>query len=92
MNGAQWLDLLRPFVAVERLHISERLGPHVVPAFRELTGERATEMLPALHSLFLEGLLPSVSVSEREAIAPFMAARQDSGRPIAIIWGEWARG
>jgi hypothetical protein len=91
VNSAQWLELLRPFVAVERLHISERLGPHVVPAFRELTGARATAMLPALHSLFLEGLLPSVSVSEREAIAPFMAARQDSDRPIAILWGEWAR-
>lgn len=92
MNSAQWLELLRPFVAVERLHISERLGPLIVPAFHELTGDRATAMLPALHSLFLEGLLPSVSVSEREAIAPFKAARHDSGRPIAILWGEWARG
>ena len=85
LKSAQWLELLHPFVAVEKLHISERLGPLVVAALQELTGEKATAVLPMLHSLFLEGLLPSLSV--REAITPFMDARHLSGRPIAIRWG-----
>jgi hypothetical protein len=94
MHSTQWLELLHPFFAVERLHISERLGPLVIPAFQELTGERATAVLPELQSLFLEGLLPSVSVSVQEAIALFRTARHTLGRPIAILWGdsEWAGG
>lgn len=83
-NSAQWLELLHPFTAVERLHISERLGPLIVRAFQGLTGERAT-VLPLLHSLFLQGLLPSASV--REVIDPFITARHLSGCPIAVRWG-----
>jgi len=85
-NGTRWLELLLPFVSVGRLHISERLGPLVVQALQELSGAGPTAVLPALHSLFLEGLLPSVSV--REAIDPFIAARHLSGRSVAVRWGE----
>lgn len=85
-NNAQWLDLLRPFVAVERLHISERLAPLVLPALQGLTGEGATAVLPMLDNLSLEGLLPSASLLDE--IAPFRAARHLLGRPIAIRWGE----
>jgi hypothetical protein len=85
-NSTRWLELLLPFVSVGRLYISERLGPLVVHALQELSGARATAVLPALHSLFLEGLLPSVLV--REAIDPFIAARHLSGRPVAVRWGE----
>ncbi|KAH9958068.1 hypothetical protein BC827DRAFT_1385343 [Russula dissimulans] len=86
VNSTQWLDILRPFIAVGRLHISERLGPIVVDALQELVGERTTEVLPVLQSLFFEGLLPSVP-GVREAIDPFIAARHISGLPIAIRWG-----
>jgi len=86
MNSTQWIDLLRPFIAVARLHISERLGPLVVDALQELAGERTTSVLPALQSLFFEGLLPSVP-GIREAIDPFIAARHISGLPLAIRWG-----
>ena len=86
MDNAQWLELLCPFVAVERLHISERLAPLVLPALQGLTGERATAVLPALGNLSLEGLLPSEPL--RKEMAPFMDARRLMDRPIAIRWGE----
>jgi len=85
MNSAQWLELLRPFAAVQRLHISERLAPLVLPALRGLTREGAIAVLPVLDNLSLE-LLPSVPL--RVEINPFMAARHLLGRPIAIRWGE----
>jgi len=83
MNSAQWLELLRPFDAVQRLHISERLAPLVLQG---LTRESATAVLPVLDNLSL-GLLPSAPL--REAINPFMDACHLLGRPIAIRWGEW---
>jgi hypothetical protein len=87
MDSAQWLELLCPFDAVQRLHISERLAPLVLPALRGLTagGGRVTEVLPALENLSLE-LLPSASL--REEIYPFVDARHLLGHPIAIRWGE----
>jgi len=86
INSTQWLDLLRPFIAVERLHISERLGPLIVDALQELARERTITVLPVLQSLFFEGLLPSVP-GIRDAIDPFIAARHISGLPLAIRWG-----
>ena len=86
MNNAQWLDLLRPFVAVERLHISERLAPLVLPALQGLTGEKTTAVLPALDNLSLEGLIPTVSL--REEMVPFITARHLLGRYLAIRWGD----
>ena len=77
-----WLELLNPFVSVKSLYVSEKLVRLVASALRELAGERVTEVLPALHDLFLEGLQPLGSV--QEAINPFIAARQFSDHPIAI--------
>jgi len=54
MNSTQWIDLLRPFIAVARLHISERLGPLVVDALQELAGERTHQFYRASEP-FLRG-------------------------------------
>jgi hypothetical protein len=85
MEEAQWLELFRPFTAVRTLRISRRMQLFIVPALQELTGERATEVLPALDSLYLAGYQPSGS--GQQAIKPFIAARQNSDHPVAVrLW------
>ena len=84
-NNTQWLQLLRPFVAVKNFYISEKFVPLIAPALRELVGERITEALPAMECLFLDGLRASGPV--RDAIGPFIAVRQPTTHPIiASYW------
>jgi hypothetical protein len=88
MEDMEWLELFRPFTAVRTLRISRDFLPLIVPALRELTGERATEVLPALDSLYLEDY--RASRSKQQAIEPFIAARQYSDHPVAIH--HWEKG
>ena len=83
MDHTQWLELFRPFIAMQDLHILG-LGGLIAPALQELTGVRVMEVLPALRSLFLTGPDPSGSV--RQAIEPFITARQLSNQPVAVHW------
>ncbi len=76
----QWLRLLRPFIAVRNLYLSEKIVPLIAPALRELVGGRVTEMLPVLQCLFLEELQASGLVWE--TISPFLSARRISTHPI----------
>jgi hypothetical protein len=92
IENSQWLDFLHPFTAVKDLYISREFAPRIAPALQELAGEGATEILPALQSIFLEETLLTGSV--RGAIGQFVVARQLSGHPIVIShWGreedEW---
>jgi hypothetical protein len=82
MDNMQWLEFFSPFTAVKTLHISKGLCPSVGAALQSLTGERATDVLPALDSLFLKGIQPSGSAWE--AFESFVALRQASGQPVAI--------
>ena len=82
MGSSQWLELLRPFVAVQNLYVSKDLVPFVAASLLELTEERTMEVLPALKNLFLEGFEPSGSV--QEAMKPFVFSRQLSGYPVVI--------
>ncbi len=82
MEDAQWLELLHPFVSVKDLGLSKDSVPLVAPALQELSGERVTEVLPALQNLFLTGPQPSGPVME--AIGKFTAARQLSGCPVTV--------
>ena len=85
MEDTEWLKLFHPFTAVRTLRIRRQLQPLIVPALQELTGERATEVLPALDSVYLEEYQPSGS--EQQAIKPFIAARQYSDHPVAVhLW------
>ncbi|KAI0291828.1 hypothetical protein BC826DRAFT_464733 [Russula brevipes] len=77
IESALFLELFRPFTAIEGLYVSKSLVPLIAPALLELIGERATEVLPNLRDLFLGGPV-------QETIQPFVDARQLSGRPIAI--------
>ena len=77
-----WLGLFYPFIAVQSLYVSKKLGPLVAPALEELTDEGATTVFPNLRTLFLEELQPSGSV--REAIEAFVATRWLSDHPVAF--------
>lgn len=82
VENSKWLQLLRPFAAAKGLYLSRRLVPCISGALQELSGERVTEVLPALEGLFVEEIDPSGS--DERAFEPFIAARQLSGRAIAI--------
>jgi len=81
-ENTKWLEILKPFISVKSLWLSENLAPHVVRALQELTAERATEVLPALQSIFLKEYQPLGDV--QEALGQFIAARQLSGYPVAV--------
>jgi hypothetical protein len=82
IEDSQCLEVLHPFTALKILHVSREFLPRIALAFQELAGERVTEVLPTLQSLFLEELPPSGPV--REAVEKFVAARQLAGHPIAV--------
>jgi len=74
----EWLELLRPFAAVETLRVSWWSGWHVASALERATGETVAGVLPALHSLYLE----DVPVG---SFGRFIAMRQSSGRTVAVF-------
>jgi hypothetical protein len=82
IENDQWLELFHPFTAVKDFYVSSEFTPRIAPALQELVGERVTEVLPALQTLFLGAPLPSGPV--HESIGQFVAARQLAGHPIAV--------
>ena len=88
VENSQWLELFHPFTAVKALYISSEFTPRIAPALNGLVGERVTEVLPALQSLFLEEPLQSEPV--QDIMWQFVAARQLAGHPIAVC--RWERG
>ena len=72
-NGS-WSHLLRCFTATKYMHLSKGLAVRVAPALQELTGERVTEILPVLRTIFVHRLGSLGPVEE--AIGQFVAARQ----------------
>jgi len=87
MESGQWLELLYSFSTVKDLYLDREFVPRIAPTLQELVGERVTEVLPALQSLFLEGF--QQSGPDQEAIRPFIAARQRANHPVAI--SRWDR-
>ena len=81
LDHTQWLEIFRPFIAVQSLQIGG-LDELIAPALQELTGERVMEVLPGLRSLFVTDWDPSGSV--REAIEPFITARQLFNQPVTV--------
>jgi hypothetical protein len=88
IENSQWLELLHPFTAVKELYIPPEIVPRILPALQELTGERVTEVLPALQTLFLDEPLTSGPV--QDIIVQFVATRQLAGYPIAV--SRWEKG
>lgn len=88
IENLEWLELLRPFAAAKNLYLAEEYAPHIIPALKEVVGERQTEVLPALECLVLETLYESGPV--QVAIRQLVAMRQSSNRSIAVSL--WERG
>ena len=78
----QWLEFLEPFATVKNLYLSKEFAPRIAPALRQLAGGRATEVLPTVQNIFVEGFQPLGIVYE--AIGQFAASRQRSDHPITI--------
>jgi hypothetical protein len=83
IENTLWLQLLLPFTAVKRLIVYKEFAPGIAAALHELVEGRITEVLPSLEKIFVEALGPSGPF--REKIGQFIAARQLSNQPIAII-------
>jgi hypothetical protein len=81
VENTLWLDLLRPFVAVKNLYLSEEYVPRIAPALQELAERGTTEVLPTLESIFLMGFPPLGPL--HEGIVKFVAARRLTNRPVA---------
>jgi hypothetical protein len=77
-----WLELLYPFMAVKNFYLSKEVAPRVVPVLQELVGGRATEVLPTLQNIFLEGPQPSGPV--QEGIGQIVTTREVAGHPIVV--------
>ena len=83
IENSQWVELLRPFTGLKSLYMSEEAAPRIARALQVLIGERLTEVLPALETLFL---YETTSGPVQEGIAEFVSARQLSGHPITISY------
>jgi hypothetical protein len=94
IENTEWLDLLLPFTAVKNLYLSKKFSPRIAPALQELTGERTTEVLPALQNILLEGFQPSEPV--QDGIVRLISARRLINQPVAIsVWNRdvvWDKG
>jgi hypothetical protein len=83
-----WLELFNPFISVKSLYVSKMLRPRVVLALKQLAGERATEVLPSLHSMFFKGPRLSELEAVEEDIKPFITARQLTDHPVVVQYYE----
>ena len=82
-NPMQWFELFDHFPAMKHLHLeSKEAGLPVARALQGITGERATEVLPSLRSLFFHRMEPSRHI--QDDIQPFIVARQQSNYPVDV--------
>jgi hypothetical protein len=77
-----WTLLFHSFTSVQSLDIPATLEPSIAPALQGRTRESAAEVFPLLNSLSIIGNHPDEAA--QEGIQSFIAARQHSGRVVAI--------
>jgi hypothetical protein len=81
MENAQWPELLDSFTALRNLYLSDGIAQSFCGALQELSGERSSEVLPALCNLFVRG---SSLQPVQEAMTSFVTARQFSDHPVVV--------
>jgi len=85
IDAAQWRELFHPFASVKEMTLaSEDSVRLVAPALRDLAGETATEVLPALQNLSFREYRLQPWGPVKEAIEKFIAARQLYGHPVTV--------
>jgi hypothetical protein len=90
VENVRWQEVLRPFTSVKGLAPCIDAIPYVVSVLENLAEESVTDVLPALQNIFLEDPRPSQHF--KKVIRKFIAARQLSGRPVAVLYwqlGSW---
>jgi hypothetical protein len=76
LDDIEWLPLLRLFPAVKALDVTGLVTPYIAEEFQNIAEESIMEVLPALHSLWLDG--------EELTGSRFLSLRQLSGRPVNV--------
>ncbi|KAH8987374.1 hypothetical protein EDB86DRAFT_3082287 [Lactarius hatsudake] len=76
-HGTLWMDFLRAFNRVERLHLSGNSSHTVVDALRLVSSGMATGVLPALHELNLDSVL-NMNESQK-TVTSFLNAHNHAG-------------
>jgi len=87
VDDDQWLESFHPFTVVQILYVCRTVEPVVALALRNLTGERATEVLPALRNIFVEGRQPYSPLCT--AMESFITARRLSDHSVTIQHCKW---
>jgi hypothetical protein len=85
-ENSQWMEFLHPFIAVKDLVLDKPFVLSVASALQGFVVEQATDILPVLQNIFLEGTQSSGPVPE--GIAGFIAARELSGHPVIVYHRE----
>ena len=78
LDNNQWLPLLHLFPAVEALHVTGWVAGYIAEELQDVAEDRVTEVLPALHSLWLGS-------GAELAESRFLSLRQLSGRPVTVV-------
>ena len=78
MDDIEWLQLLRPFSSVQTLFVSRELAGHVSRSFENTAATMATEVLPALDMVCLEG--QPMTFAHK-----FISARWESGHSVTTV-------
>jgi hypothetical protein len=88
IEDAQWLDFLRPFNGAKSLYLSRIFALGVGSSLEELTGNRITEVLPALQKIVVDELrdYPLQRSQEIRGIRQFDDRRRLSGHPITVFF------
>ncbi len=88
MDNAEWLPFLRLFPAVEELRLSGVAGAVIVSALEGTTEETVTEVLPALHLIWVDN--EKEDCDELKGVGSvllrqFLYLRQRSGHPVTVV-------
>ena len=86
VKNMQWLGIFRPFISVKNLYLYKAIAQCFAPALQDLVGEKVTNVLPALKSIFF-GRAPVIRTcrgSHRAACCFATALRS----PCSCFWLE----
>ena len=77
VDPEHWLEIFRPFTAVQSLRVPKKVWSRVAPAMQALAKEGATEVFPELRTLFLEEPFED----DKKAIESLISARRLTVQP-----------
>ena len=83
IDYTQGLDLFQKIPALNTLRLSEEVGSFISRALHGLSMDSATEVLPALRDLSLEGRDQFSSI--REAMTPFLSVRHQRSDHTVVV-------